>query len=760
MRVLGAWCYAFTQKADHGIVCLMVKHMLEGQGFPVFYYGQAYLGTLEPAVSVALCSVFGLSGFWINMGTALVAFAFLPLVYLWGRDAAGRTGGLAALAFCIVGPPVYFQYEGWAYGGYAGIPLLTCAVLAVTARMLVRERSGGRNGHAHFLLLGVVAGLGWWQSPLLIPAFLVSAFLFLAVLRLRLFTLRLLSGAAGFFLGSAPLWLWNADNRWKTLNMLSTEGRPSFVEGLRLFYRVRLPEFLDLARLPSAARTIFAALLLLLVALAVALLIGQLRARLRDRAIPLGAALAYLLLLSVLFTLSHYAKVPALRYELALIPVLGVVAGAGTAWLAARARWGLGWLPLLAWIALQASALPVHFLERVHAKAFEGQARELAALLRTRGVRHVYTEYQRYRASHGLNFLLGEEFVFSDHAAEKYRPYAWALELAEHPAVLNDLNHFDSFLNLTRGTAASYESQGLATPYDRIYLRYAAEPPPATARPMPAGEEVAIVAGGANITAMLTDGSLVTRWRSPSGKGVRSELEIRFKRPRRLVGVRLSMPETGCPASLAAEGWDDAQRRWMVLQPDRNSTFYFWSGPRFYLGGGTVRLECRFEPMETARLKVRVGNSPKRSVCEIAELQVFEEAAPAPLPGGPELDRLAALLRERGLEKVYADRWEANMLYARTRGGVRLSLAPGVLEAEALPPAMTLDGKSALVVGEREAELTRRVLAERRIPARETAAGPWIVFDFPDAAAALSRMRDPGLRWVGFGCLTERDAAR
>ncbi len=760
MRALGAWCYEFTQKADHGIVCLMVKHMLEGQGFPVFYYGQAYLGSLEPAVSAALCGIFRLSPFWINMGTAVVAWAFLPLVYLWGRGAAGRAGGLAALAFCVIGPPTYFQYEGWTYGGYAAIPLLTCAVLVVSLRMLVREMRGERNSHAHFLLLGVIAGLGWWQSPLLIPAFITSALLFLGVMRLRLFTLRLVSGAAGFFLGSLPLWIWNVRHHWQTFDMLSTEHRPAFLDGLRIFYRARLPELLGLTSLPAGIRPVFALLLILLTILAVVRPIRQFRARSSEKALHLAAAVGYALLMSVLFTLSHYAKTHALRYILVMIPVLGVLVGAGTAWLIERMRGWLGWLPLLALVALQAAAMPTHFRERAAALAFVAQARECAAFLRTQGIRHVYADYQRYRASHGLNFLLDEEFVFSPPRAEKYRPYKEAMELAAQPAVMNDVMRFNDFLESTRGRAASTNFSGSHEPYDRLSLRYAIRPPSVPAFPVAGSEWEGIATAGVSDSAgALADGDYATRWRTPPGAGGKNDLEIRLTHPRRLAGVRLVCPKSDWPEALRVEGWDERQTNWIVLRSDSPCTRYFWSGPRFFWGGDMFRLECRFRPMKTARFKVRVTNPAHHNRCEIAELQVLEEAKPALPPGKAELDQLAALIRELGIGRVYADRWEANRLFERFGGRVLLSLEPGVVAEETLPMAMTLDGKTALVVREHEVKTTRGALAGRFIPARETAVGPWVVFDFPDATARLPHVREPGLRWVGFGCLAERDGA-
>jgi len=57
LRVLSAWFMQFKPNSDVGVVALMAKHMAEGVDFPVFFYGQPYMGSLEPAVSALLCKL-------------------------------------------------------------------------------------------------------------------------------------------------------------------------------------------------------------------------------------------------------------------------------------------------------------------------------------------------------------------------------------------------------------------------------------------------------------------------------------------------------------------------------------------------------------------------------------------------------------------------------------------------------------------------------------------------------------------------------
>ena len=192
MRILGAHWFAEVRTADNGIICLMVKHALEGKGMPVFFYGLPYMGCIEPLASLMFCKLFGLSGLMVNMGTAIMGILLLPVVYLWGRDAAGRGAGLAALAFCVIGPEYYFQFESWADGGYASIVLLSAVLVWYGVRSLEAFRARGSLSPWRVAILAFLVGVGWWQSPLLISAYLTVGILYLTVLRTRLFSLQIL----------------------------------------------------------------------------------------------------------------------------------------------------------------------------------------------------------------------------------------------------------------------------------------------------------------------------------------------------------------------------------------------------------------------------------------------------------------------------------------------------------------------------------------------------------------------------------------
>jgi len=51
----------FVIDSDEAIVGLRAKHILEGASLPVFYYGQHYMGSLEPLCVALAFEIFGVS---------------------------------------------------------------------------------------------------------------------------------------------------------------------------------------------------------------------------------------------------------------------------------------------------------------------------------------------------------------------------------------------------------------------------------------------------------------------------------------------------------------------------------------------------------------------------------------------------------------------------------------------------------------------------------------------------------------------------
>ena len=172
---------------DEALVGIQAEHILRGQ-FPTYFYGQAYMGSLEAYLAAAIFRVFGPSSWALR---AVPIALSLLLVYLtWrlarallpkGARATPLLAGLAALAAAV--PPLYDAVaELRTWGGQVEIYVVTVALLLMTVELADRMRAGAGAAElaCRWAIWGFLLGLGVWINPLVSYA-LVACGLWLAV---------------------------------------------------------------------------------------------------------------------------------------------------------------------------------------------------------------------------------------------------------------------------------------------------------------------------------------------------------------------------------------------------------------------------------------------------------------------------------------------------------------------------------------------------------------------------------------------------
>jgi 4-amino-4-deoxy-L-arabinose transferase-like glycosyltransferase len=196
-----------TLSGEDATVALVAKHVLHGEDFPVFFYRQTYMGSLNGIHLVPALFAFGPSVFVVRLNAIGWSLLFPLGVYLLGRRVFGEAAGRAALALAAV-PPFLLTYwstvaEPHFETNLFGVWLLLLALTALTAPS---EPARTRT----LAVFGLLAGLAWWTSfkaiEVLAPA------LALLVLRGPRGCLTRGGGllAGGFLLGSLPAWLFYA----------------------------------------------------------------------------------------------------------------------------------------------------------------------------------------------------------------------------------------------------------------------------------------------------------------------------------------------------------------------------------------------------------------------------------------------------------------------------------------------------------------------------------------------------------------------
>jgi GT2 family glycosyltransferase/4-amino-4-deoxy-L-arabinose transferase-like glycosyltransferase len=735
-RLAGAWIFGPSGSSDHGVAALMARHVALGKEWPVFYYGQPYMGSIEMILGGFAARFLGINTFTVNLGTALFGFLLLPVVFHWGRKASDANGGLVAMLLCAVGSRYFFQFMSWSYGAYAVNAFLGAALICLAISIGERE-SEGRRWNLGWFALGLGGGVGWWSNQQIIPALLTAGILLAWMERMRVWPATVLA-APGFALGSLPFWAWNAANDWETFSDLA---RGNIGAGLAAntasFASRHLPDALGIPRGPLVAS------LPALLAVAFAFLISR-----RTRGSGIGgrnagvwrvAPLLLVALSFVVFGVSCPSGLATPRYMLSIVPAFAVMAGGIAAWLPGRAK-GLGWLAAIVLVGFQLAAIP-GYITRVRSGYENNRARgmELVEFLRDRQVTVAAVPYLRL---HALNWLGGERIVFSEWR-DRYPPYSRVLEQAGSFAVAQNPQSFDAFIRQSCGRSVRKEVGGFNVHHD-------IQPPKGGLVEVPIVSVEAETGGVRSEGAgAVLDGDAGTSWMCTAP----SLLTLTLARDTEVADVRIL--SSGGLYPRVIEAFVPLETTNWLGVGGAVDAMWFWSGPRPYAGRWLRRLEWRLAPSPTRVVRIRVEASVKRP-CSITELQVFQPAADEdPAAGsGPLSDRL----KEIGADNVYCDRWLANALGGAGGWAFRTPLRPDLYGRrenwrDTLCKIEWSKG-TVLVCAPRDADLCRRTLASAGVTMSEEDAGGWHLFRFgPGDYSSLYEWGIP-ISWVGYGCLT------
>lgn len=194
--------------SDEATMGLMARHIAAGHDFPLFFYGQSYMGTLQAYVGALYFMPLGPSVLALRLGLITLYGLFMLVMAALVRPLYGRAYALVALAvLALGGGPDLLKAQLLALGGYPETLFFGALALLLAVWLTITPAASGRpRGRrlAAWVGLGLVMGLGWWSDPLVLP-FLLAAALPLAIYRWREARWWGLGAAvAGLVVGLAP----------------------------------------------------------------------------------------------------------------------------------------------------------------------------------------------------------------------------------------------------------------------------------------------------------------------------------------------------------------------------------------------------------------------------------------------------------------------------------------------------------------------------------------------------------------------------
>ena len=221
--------------ADEAIVGLMARHVLLGE-FPAFYWGQEYGGSLEAILAAPLLAVAPTSVAAVKAVPQLFHLTGAFLCYLIGRRIATREAGLfAALLFWIW--PAFSIWWSTKESGFYGVTLV-----AGLAAWLLALRIDEASSRRDWLLLGLVAGQGWWASPQIV--FLLAPVGLWLLFRKRVSWSGLSISLVAGVVGSIP-WIYaNIKSDWASFIVPPVPTADPYPLRLTSFFVEAFPAFL------------------------------------------------------------------------------------------------------------------------------------------------------------------------------------------------------------------------------------------------------------------------------------------------------------------------------------------------------------------------------------------------------------------------------------------------------------------------------------------------------------------------------------
>lgn len=162
--------YDLHFQGDFAISVLISRSILEGER-PIYFWGQAYLGTFGNYLTAAVFRFLGVSVPAAGLVSLAIFATGVGLATALAAQLLGARAALWAGLAAAVASPYANHYATQPYSGYetaAVLALLALAGLGLAGRLVARPLSA--RTAVSWLGLGFVLGLGWWTTRLFVPA--------------------------------------------------------------------------------------------------------------------------------------------------------------------------------------------------------------------------------------------------------------------------------------------------------------------------------------------------------------------------------------------------------------------------------------------------------------------------------------------------------------------------------------------------------------------------------------------------------------
>lgn len=201
--------------SEEGTFGLEAMHIAYRGAWPIFMYGQNYMGTLEAYVGALYFHLFGISVFSLRLGMLTLFALFLISLYFLTKLLYSPQMGLITLVVLSVGSTWVLIPEMMVLGGTTETLLFGTLLLLLATHLALSSGQEAATRHkwqrlAGFAAWGCCAGLGLWSHLLVAPFLLVSGLLLGLFCRREIRTWAPFALFGGLIVGMIPLIMYNA----------------------------------------------------------------------------------------------------------------------------------------------------------------------------------------------------------------------------------------------------------------------------------------------------------------------------------------------------------------------------------------------------------------------------------------------------------------------------------------------------------------------------------------------------------------------
>ncbi len=254
---------AVSFHSDEAVVSLMARHILQGAR-PTFFYGQAYMGSLDPWLVALGFRLLGESVLTVRIVQSALYLAAVALGFVTAWRFSGQARVALAAGLLLAVPTVNTAlYTTATLGGYN--ELLILGTLTLLLGYEVTHGRGVRSPLA-WALLGLAVGLGWWTHGLIV-IYAVPVGLYIGLWLVKSLKLKVKNGelpvhslenselkshtsylisrvslllpalaALAFVVGSAPWWVFDFEHDHAALSTYLRSSQQGEFEGIGIPY--------------------------------------------------------------------------------------------------------------------------------------------------------------------------------------------------------------------------------------------------------------------------------------------------------------------------------------------------------------------------------------------------------------------------------------------------------------------------------------------------------------------------------------------